>query len=152
LTFTKLHSAESSKRCSARADRSSPAGFAKRSKNHGQLPQPGGRGGHKKTPDERVIEKQRSRLQPRAGGSGNHRRAGGGSAEIARVAAACGVRARRAGDRGGGLPGALATAPTTDSAVVHDDEPITPEMRRTLTATTSSQSEAADSATEDPDE
>ncbi len=49
-------------------------------------------------------------------------------------------------------PGALATAPTTDSAVVHDDEPITPEMRRTLTPTTSSQSEAADSATEDPDE
>ena len=50
------------------------------------------------------------------------------------------------------VPGALATAPTTDPAVVHDDEPITPEMRRTLTATTSSQSEAADSATEDPDE
>ena len=47
---------------------------------------------------------------------------------------------------------ALATAPTTDSAVVHDDEPITPEMRRTLTPSTSSQSEAADSATEDPDE
>jgi len=49
-------------------------------------------------------------------------------------------------------PGALATAPTTDPAVVHDDEPITPEMRRTLTPTTSSESEAADSATEDPDE
>jgi hypothetical protein len=49
-------------------------------------------------------------------------------------------------------PAALATAPTTDPAVVHDDEPITPEMRRTLTPTTSSQSEAVDSATEDPDE
>ena len=49
-------------------------------------------------------------------------------------------------------PGAPATAPTTDPAVVHDDEPITPEMRRTLTATTSGQSEAADSASEDPDE
>ena len=49
-------------------------------------------------------------------------------------------------------PRALATAPTTDPAVVFDDEPITPEMRRTLTATPPEQSEAADSATEDPDE
>lgn len=50
-------------------------------------------------------------------------------------------------------PAALATAaaaaPTTDPAVAHDDEPITPEM---LTPTPPSQSEAADSATEDRDE
>ena len=36
-----------------------------------------------------------SGLQPRAEGPGNHRRAGGGNARIACVAAACGVRARR---------------------------------------------------------